>query len=356
MSQRELFLLSPYRMPAQSSMSLGNEDVSCILNGYLALWHPAVIAGAAGPPKFASPYDYEQPSAGHVYAVPEHPPVILPDDWEQRVAAAGAITFRAMPERDATFANVKSALTPPNDLTPEQIAPFLGIGFGYLMVDTLFEAMEHENLLATADLWREVQEAVAALDTSADEVRRHLQSAADVLKAAREVLYPVAIHIIDIALLDEEKPETSFPASFIKGQAVNLVGSVSLLEKLGRTHPERLDVLRQRFQENETEVCTGPYLDREDALLPVESQLWNLRKGTRSLPRAFRRRCARLWPAPIRGASADAAVVEQRRPQSGPGAGLRCLGPAELALGDHQLAVAGRQAGRVVHALTARCR
>src|SRR5262249_51537812 len=27
------------------------------------------------------------------------------------------------------------------------------------------------------------------------------------------------------------------------------------------------------------EICGGPYVEREDALLPVESQLWNLLKG-----------------------------------------------------------------------------
>src|SRR5262249_39209152 len=110
MSQRELLLLSPYRMPAQSSLSLGNEGVSSILNGYLALWPPAAIAGAVAPPKFTSPYDHEQPTAGHVYAVPEHPPLILPDDWDARVAQAGAAAFRATPEREATLGNVKTAL------------------------------------------------------------------------------------------------------------------------------------------------------------------------------------------------------------------------------------------------------
>lgn len=288
MSQRELILLSPYRMPAQSSLSLGNEDVSCILNGYLALWHPAAIAGAAGPPKFASPYDYEQPSAAHVYAVPEQPALILPEDWDQRVRMAGAAAFRAMPERGTTLDHLKEALASapspeqpvPADLTPEQVAPFLGIGFGYLMVDTLFEAMEHENLLATADIWRSVQEAVAALGTSPDAVRQHLQAAADFLKSAREILYPVAIHIIDIGLLDEAHPANPFPAAFDREKAVNLVASVSLLEKMSREQPERFETLRSRFQSENVELCSGAYLDREDALLPVESQLWNLRKGT----------------------------------------------------------------------------
>ena len=107
---RELILLSPYRLPAKDSLMLSDEDVSAFLNGYLALWHPLAALGAVEPPKIASPYDYENPSAGHVYAIPASPPMFLPDDWDQRVLAAGAVAFRAGSDRNATLANLKEAL------------------------------------------------------------------------------------------------------------------------------------------------------------------------------------------------------------------------------------------------------
>src|SRR5438067_13530387 len=81
----ELFLLSPFRLPAQSSLYLANEDVACFLHGHAALWHPALLLAASALPRIDSPYDHEQPAAGHVYAVPEHPPLVLPDDWADRV-------------------------------------------------------------------------------------------------------------------------------------------------------------------------------------------------------------------------------------------------------------------------------
>src|SRR2546423_299542 len=75
MSARELILLSPYRLPTETTLYLGDEEVAAFLNGYTALWHPAALSGAAGPPRLGSPYDYEEPVAGHVYAVPDHPPL-----------------------------------------------------------------------------------------------------------------------------------------------------------------------------------------------------------------------------------------------------------------------------------------
>src|SRR5438874_1087973 len=70
MSARELILLSPYRLPTQNTLYLSDDDVAAFLNGHAALWHPAAALGAIGPPRIGSPYDFEQPTAGHVYAVP----------------------------------------------------------------------------------------------------------------------------------------------------------------------------------------------------------------------------------------------------------------------------------------------
>src|SRR5207237_8973751 len=133
------------------------------------------------PPRVDAPYDYEQPKAGQIFAVPESPPLILPDDWEERVRSAGAVTFRCTPDRAATLANLKEALrardgglgemTPEQrggfttllDLDPEKLGAFFGVGLGFLVESTLSDAMEHENLLETADFWQEVQNAAAVL-------------------------------------------------------------------------------------------------------------------------------------------------------------------------------------------------
>src|SRR5262245_4263538 len=110
MDARERILLSPNRLPTHTTLYLSDEDVSAFLNGHAALWHPAALAGASGPPKLGSPYDYEQPAAGQVFAVPESALSVLPDDWEARARAAGAVVFRALPDRAATLGNLREAL------------------------------------------------------------------------------------------------------------------------------------------------------------------------------------------------------------------------------------------------------
>src|SRR5262245_46030624 len=109
------------------------------MNGYSSLWHPAALYQADGPPRVEDAADHEQPGAGHVYAVPESPTPALADDWHQRALAASAIPFRATPDRPTTLAHLADALrlSAPAallELPPEKVAPFLGIGLGYLLL------------------------------------------------------------------------------------------------------------------------------------------------------------------------------------------------------------------------------
>jgi alpha-mannosidase len=271
-------------------MYLGDEEVSAFLNGYTALWHPAALAGASAPPRIGSPYDYEEPVAGHVYAVPESPPLSLPSDWEDRATAAGARFVRSTPDRAATIANLVRALgsgaegqalpDPLLELAPECIAPFFGLGLGHLQVEALFEASSHDNVLSGSDFWKDVSAAVEALRGMGPEAARpHLQSAAERLLAAREVIYPVTIHVVDIALPDPEHLDAPWPAALDHGQPFNVVASGHLLQRLSEEAPKRIDAVRERIAAGQAEVCGGDQLEREEVLLPVESQLWNLRKG-----------------------------------------------------------------------------
>ena len=335
MSERQLILLSPYRLPTQHALVLNGDEMAAWMNGYSALWHPAALWRASGPPSVAGPYDNEVPQPSQIYAIPETPPLMLRNEWEQDARAAGALVFKATSDREATLANLRealrghapaagdllpaeqTALAELSNLKPEQVGPFLGLGFGYLIQATLSEAMEHENLLDKAAFWQAVQQAIAvmtrlpyapapdhdvantgycepldhapgdgsdcapeangsAADRSCED---HLRFAAERLLSAREVLYPVAIHLLDLYLADKEHDKAPWPATFEKRLPVNLIASAALLECLAQAIPDRVALLRERIQASEAEVCGGCYVERDDVLLPLESQLWNLLKG-----------------------------------------------------------------------------
>jgi hypothetical protein len=278
------------------------------LNGFVCLWHPALIFGANEPPKIDSSYDHDMPSAGQVFAIPSAPPLFQPDDWSYRVGNAGAIRFETTPDRTVTLSNLRHALSEAvsgNDpeakqafgapeihalaqLPVDKLAPFFGLGFGYLMIESLFDAMEHEHLLAVEEFWSDIQQAIAALlkPEGGDVCRQHLEQAAARLLAAREVLYPIAVHVLDIAMLDENRLDAPLPASFALEFPLNILATGQALERLATDYPDRAAALRGKLnpeiQPPVLEICGGHYREREDALLSTESQLWNFRKGKAS--------------------------------------------------------------------------
>jgi hypothetical protein len=341
MNTHELVLLSPYRYPAQYAMTMSDEDMAAWLNGFTTLWHPALLWQAKGAPRCETTYDHETPKAGFVYALPETPPAYLPDDWEERVKQAGAFVFKATPDRATTLANLQAALSAHGepgasatggllDLSADELGPFFGLAWGHQLLASLSEAMEHENLLQVEAFWDDVQHAVALLggfahtplapansndsppqyapDTAeqddqapqvdvptgppvADAVgapseapvpvdwREPLQAAAAKLLSAREVLYPVTIHLLDVSFLDETTMAYGWPAGFEFGIATNFIAATATLEKLAEHAPARFAQLQTAVQNDLAEVCGGSYLEREDPILPIDSQLWNLRYG-----------------------------------------------------------------------------
>ncbi len=299
MSDRSLFLLSPYRLPTNHQILLNEDEMAAWLNGFVVLWHPALLWGTAHPPSVASQYDHEQPTAGHVYAMPESPPLFLPDDWPLRVRGAGAYHFPAVADRADTLAHMLRALrddsereTPLDpqvaallELSLEQVQPFFSLGFGYLMVESLFDAMEHEHLLDVAGFWNEVLSAVAAVAVPERraEAIGHLEAAAGKLQSARDVLYSSQMHVLDLTLVDEAQLDADWPLGLRLGQPHNVLGSAYVLERLRQQAPQRYEELARHTRTDgpppNVEIIGAIYRDREDDLLPLESQLWNLRTG-----------------------------------------------------------------------------
>src|SRR5262245_21705677 len=110
MSERQLHLLSSYRIATSYPLQQTADEVAAWLNGHAALWHPAALAGVAQPPHASSSYDHDNPQPGFVYCVPEGPHLFQPDDWDSRVEQAKSIVFRATANRGETLERMLNAL------------------------------------------------------------------------------------------------------------------------------------------------------------------------------------------------------------------------------------------------------
>jgi len=295
MSDRQLHLLSPYRLPTSYPLQMSADEVAAWLNGYVVLWHPAALAGADRPPQASNTYDHDTPGPGYVFAVPQGPHLYQPDDWADRVKAANAVAVHATADRAESVERMRDALRergdagPLLDLPADAVRLFFGLGYGYLVLDSLFEAMNHDKLLDVPAFWADVTAAVAAAGEGGD-FRTHLVAAAEKLQTARGQLYSGNVYWLDWAMPDPKDLNAPWPASLAAGVPLTLLASGETLENLAAHAPERFAELKAKFAPGLTpgvDVCCGAYREREDALMPVESQLWNLRKARTTVKALF---------------------------------------------------------------------
>ncbi len=293
--ERQLHLLSSYRLATSYPLQQTPDEVAAWLNGLAALWHPAALAGAAATPAVSNSYDHDLPRTGFVYGIPEGPQLFQPDDWNDRVIEAKAIVFHATPSRAETVANLLAALRdaghdePLFDAPPEAVRLFAALGYGHAMLDTLYEAMDHEKLLDAEGFWADVTAAVESLAQGGD-YKEHLRFAAEKLQAGREPVFSGSMHWLDWVYLDPKNLGAAWPASLATGLPITVLASGELLEQLAEQAPERFAELKAKLPAGlpqAVDLCCGSYRDRDDALMPFESQWWNLQ--------AARRACANLF-------------------------------------------------------------
>ncbi|MCU0702592.1 MAG: hypothetical protein MUF18_01210 [Fimbriiglobus sp.] len=301
MNPREAVLLSPYRPPTSYPVSLNPSEAEAWLNGYFALWHPAVLGIIGRPPQAASTYDHDVPKPGFLYTVPEGPTVYQPDHWGVMVADGGGASFAASADVLETRDTLRVALIDWSDRNPgERILPHLldaprdvvglfeAVGFGYLLVESLFDAASHDHLLDAEGFWADVSAAVAAVPDAAA-VREKLTPAVEKLANARQVLNTNSVQLVDFAIPTADTLARPWPATVRRGLPAAIIATGELLETLANEHPERFAELKEKASgETPTvDLCVGVYTEREDGLLPAESQWWNLTAARKCVQELF---------------------------------------------------------------------
>ncbi|MBA4190040.1 MAG: hypothetical protein C0467_18805 [Planctomycetaceae bacterium] len=296
MSDRQLHLLSASRMPTSYPLQLSADETAAWIHGYMALWHPAALAGASQPPQASVSYDHDTPRPGAVYCTPRGPHLFQPDDWRNRVEVSGAHVFDAAPTRAETVGNMLTALREKGETSPLLDAPadmvrlFFGLGYGYLVLDNLFEAADHTRLLDAGAFWADVSAATEAATKNDPSYREHLKLAAEKLQQAREQLHSQKMHWVDFVQLDPTNLTAAWPESLAAGLPVCICASGEVFEQLAEQAPERFAELKAKFLPDlptAVDLCCGAYREREDALMPAESQWWNLQAARGTVRKLF---------------------------------------------------------------------
>jgi|YNPMSStandDraft_1061717.scaffolds.fasta_scaffold02069_7 hypothetical protein len=300
MEQRQLHLLSALRLPTSYPLQLEAEEVAAWLNGYTVMWHPSALWNADRPPQVSNSYDHDTPTAGFIYVIPRGPQLFQPEDWRQRVEAVQAYVVEATADRletlDQLLRVVRQAGSPAAlvEAPAEIVRLFFGLGYGYLLLDTLYEAADHVRLLDGVAFWNDVTAAVQGLLEGGDP-RASLRAAAEKLQQAREQIHPQRLVWVECIQIDPQHLHFDWPKAFQARLPVCVLAAGSTLERLAEEEPERFAQLRAAFPDqlpSHVDIACGAYQEREDSFLPIESQLWNLRLAQETVRRLLGTGCS----------------------------------------------------------------
>jgi alpha-mannosidase len=261
-------------------------------------WHPALLAAAGATPRFDALDRPTPPDAGEFRVLPEGWDEALASGHRTQAADAGAVWLVAGSDRAATLADWAGRVAgldhPPR--SDEIVRDFLALGTTCWFLEAIARAMGHpaaldRDLLACEILpgalaWRDGDPASAA---------GRLRAAFELLTQAREKFYPVDDYLIDVVLLDTATPAGALAGIFERHVPFTILATGRAIEVLAAIDPNAMRSLRDAVSEEWADVVGGSYDEADEGRLPVESVLWQYRRGAEAYARHLDGRGVETW-------------------------------------------------------------
>jgi alpha-mannosidase len=252
-----------------------------------ALWHPSLLARASQLPRIESVDSPSPPGPREIRVIPGGAWERLPSGYRTQAEDARATLLESGTDRAELVRQIQSRLgaaSAPeiveNEGMTSSARDFLALGTVQWLVRELTVAMGHADGLDRDSLTRELLSGAHAwqLGDWPSAVNR-LRAAFEVLTQARERFYPVDAYLLDMCLLDPAMPagvlkeplETPIPITFL--------APARAIENQAWHDPQAAAALRQAIADGWADVVGGTYSEAEDSLLPLESILWQFRRG-----------------------------------------------------------------------------
>ena len=252
-----------------------------------ALWHPSLLARADGLPRIESVDSPSPPGAREIRVIATGAGDRLPSGYRTQAEDARTALIESGLDRADLIAQIQARVGAAGALemienegmtTSAQV--FLALGTVRWMLRELTVAMGHADALDHDSLTRELLAGAHDWQKGdwASAVNR-LRAGFEVMTQARERFYPVDAYLLDLCLLDPAVPAGSIAESLQNPIAISFIAQAKAIENLALQDPQRLAALQQAITDGWADVAGGTYSEEEDPLLPLESILWQYRRG-----------------------------------------------------------------------------
>jgi alpha-mannosidase len=272
----------------EPSARLGDQLASEVWCAASALWHPSILARASELPRFEAIEHPSTPGPREVRVVPASAREQLPSGYRTQAEDARSLLIEAGPDRDDLIRRIRARLAAEDStevIEDEGMTTaaggFLALGTVRWMLRDLTTAMGHSEYLELENLTRELLAGAHQwrIGDWSSAVNR-LRAAFEVLTQGRERFYPVDAYLIDLCLLDPTMPGDVLAAPLENPIPISFLATAQAIENQAVQDPQRVAALRQAIADGWADIVGGTYSEAEDSLLPLESSLWQFRRGS----------------------------------------------------------------------------
>lgn len=287
-TNRRLIALIPYD-GQEPPATLPDEEAAGIWAAVSALWHPALLATVDHLPEIENVDQPLTPEAGDVRIVAAGAAGHLPSGYRAQAEDAGAVVVESEADRPALLGSIFRGIgrEDPGEADPVAL-DFLALGTARWWLRDLTIAMGHIDCLDVENLSREALAGARAWQAGdRPAATNRLRAAFELLTQARERFYPVDAYLVDLCLLDPALPASALDAALEARAAFTVLAQAAVFEAWEAQAPQALAALRDAVNEGWVDVVGGAYAEVDEPLRPVESILWQFRKGAGVYRRAL---------------------------------------------------------------------
>ncbi len=286
---RECMILLPGHGLEDFPRSLPTEQADQTLSGWVALWHPQLIAATGSAPHWQSAtYPPTDDPKSLVFTLPETSQSFLPEGWHQEMVEKGALILPARSPWKSLQTELlqKLGLTGTNHVIQQLEDDFAALGYAYLQIQLMTRQLRYtsnlDELLFNDQL---AQSARAAIAEDAETAERMLQSCFDQLGQERDHYYSLEVSLIDITLLAPTTLGSSLARQFDNadksqsGKSTAILANASLLKLLKDQFPDNFARLKTAVDERHACIVGGLDNENPHPLMHLESLRRDLARG-----------------------------------------------------------------------------
>lgn len=275
MKLRECLLLLPGHGLDDFPRSLASDEANALLAGWVALWHPNLIAAIRTAPRWQQSAYPPADLNDLLIVLPSISESALRSGFEDEVSAAGSLLVRARAPWTEFQSELLGAtgLNQSNPTTESLRFDFAALGYAFLQVQLMTRQMRYtSNLDELLFSDQALQAAQAAVADDRELAERMLQSCFDQLGQERDHYYSLDVNLIDVTLLAPTTLGASLKKQLSQSHPpTSLLASATIVRKLHDEQTESMQMLNTALSHRSTVLVGGLDHERPHPLMSFDA-------------------------------------------------------------------------------------